>query len=136
MASPAKNAQLPCSFVAGRILWGGMPIKAWPGCWGLPDHTSKLACDHNAEMSTCPTMQSLQSAAAREQLDSQQLQYAKVQQQQLQAARDTAALLQQQVDAALTQVSPSKHQPASQQPGGTAVLWPASGCLGDRAGRT
>ena len=50
-------------------------------------------------------MQSLQSAAAREQLDSQQLQYAKVQQQQLQAARDTAALLQRQVNLALTQVS-------------------------------
>ena len=55
-------------------------------------------------MCPLPTMQSLQSAAAREQLDSQQLQYAKVQQQQLQAARDTAVLLQRQVDLALTQV--------------------------------
>lgn len=86
---------IPC----GQSRPSKLGLDTWVG------GTSNLESDYNAEMSPCPTMQSLQSAAAREQLDSQQLQYARVQQQQLQAARDTAALLQRQVDLALTQVS-------------------------------
>ena len=74
-------------------------------------------------MSPCPTLQSLQSAAAREQLDSQQLQYAKVQQQLLQAARDTAALLQRQVDLALTQVSEVPFAESLQASACKAAAW-------------